>query len=128
MTNMKYIKWTLFSAAAFLALSQPVWAVTPAGAGAATGSALANTYGTVERGGTITAVNQENRTISVDGVSYPLSFGPVTVHSYGPAVPNIFKLKQGTKIRFNTVWDTDGQDRVNEIWVKTPGGAATQKQ
>jgi hypothetical protein len=112
MTNMKYIKWTLFSAAAFLALSQPVWAVTPAGAGAATGSALANTYGT----------------ISVDGVSYPLSFGPVTVHSDGPAVPNIFKLKQGTKIRFNTVWDTDGQDRVNEIWVKTPGGAATQKQ
>lgn len=125
---MKYIKWTSFSAAAFLAMSQPVWAVTPAGAGAATGRTLANTYGAIARGGMITAANQDGRTISVDGVSYPLSFGSVAVHSDGPPPGNIFKLKQGTKIRFNTVRDMSGQDRVNEIWVANPDGDAAQKK
>lgn len=126
---MKYIKWASFSATAFLAMSQPVWAVTPAGAGAATGRTLASTYGAIERGGMITAANQERRTISVDGVNYPLSFGSVAVHSDSPAVPgNIFKLKQGTKIRFNTVRDMSGQDRVNEIWIANPDGDAAQKK
>lgn len=113
---MKHTKWILFSAAILMALLQPVWAVTPSG-GAGSAPSV-NIYGTVEHGGVITAINQELRTITVDGVSYPLSFDYVPIHSDGPPVPiNIFKLKQGTKIRFNTLRDSGGQNRVNEIWV-----------
>lgn len=125
---MKHIQWKLFPVAALLVVSQPIWAVTPAGSGMATGRPIANTHGTVARGGTITAVNHENRMISVDGVSYHLSFGSIVVHSDDPSVPgNIFNLKQGMRIRFNTVRDTGGQNKVSEIWVTKPDGNAMQK-
>ena len=115
---MNNIKWILFLAAAILSISQPIWAVTVKGAGTTSSSPIANAYDTIERGGMITAVNREQKTISVNGVSYPLGFGHVTIHSDGPPVSiNIFKLKQGTKIRFNTVRDLGGQNRIHEIWV-----------
>jgi hypothetical protein len=118
MDNMKNIKWTIFSAAAILAISQPVWAVTVKGAATTSGKPIASAYDTVERGGIVTSTNQDQKTIAVDGVSYPLGYDHVPIHSDGPPVSiNIFKLKQGTKIRFNTVRDTGGQNRIKEIWV-----------
>ena len=115
---MNNIKWILFSTAAILSISQPIWAVTVKDSGTTSSRPIASAYDTIERGGMITAVNREQKTISVDGVSYPLGFGHVTIHSDGPPVSiNIFKLKQGTKIRFNTVRDLGGQNRIHEIWV-----------
>ena len=115
---MNNIKWILFSTAAILSISQPIWAVTVKDSGTTSSRPIASAYDTIERGGMITAVNREQKTISVNGVSYPLGFGHVTIHSDGPPVSiNIFKLKQGTKIRFNTVRDLGGQNRIHEIWV-----------
>ena len=76
---MKNIKWILFSTAALLLMSQPIWAVTVKGANTTSSKPVASAYDTVERGGMITSVNQEKKTISVDGVSYPLAFGHVTI-------------------------------------------------
>ncbi len=57
---------------ALLVMPQAVWAVTPANIGT---MPLTNTSATIERGGTITAVNRRERTITVDGVTYSLASG-----------------------------------------------------
>lgn len=123
---MKLVKLILFSIAALLTAAQ-VWAVSGPGVGSSSIKPLTSAYEPVSRGGMITAVNQEKRTISVDGVSYPISYDNVAIHSDGPAVSkNIFRLEQGTRIRFNTKRDSSGQDRIIEIWVANHVGETAQ--
>lgn len=129
---MAAIKLASLLSTALLFISQPGWAVTAAGADktapAATKS-LNVTPETIARGGTITAVNQQNGTISVDGISYLLPSGSLAVYSDNLSVSgSIFKLEQGMKIRFNTVRDMNGQNKVTEIWIADPGSSATRKK
>ena len=57
---------------ALLVMPQAVWAVTPANIETVPST---STSAATERGGTITAVNRRERTITVDGVTYLLASG-----------------------------------------------------
>lgn len=121
---MKFIKWVLFSAAVFLTLQQPVWAVTPSANGSIRDMPLTNTSGTVERGGTITAVDLRSKTITVDGVTYPLLATSLRVYSADPLVAGTtLNLQKNMRIRFNTV-----NEIVSEIWITNPSSGPAQKK
>lgn len=126
---MKFIKWAILSATALLTLQQPVWAVTPSVYGSIKDKHLTNTSGTIERGGSITAVDLQNKTITVDGVTYPLLAASLTVHSADPLIAgNPLNLQKNMRIRFNTIIDTRRNERVSEIWITNPGSDPTQKK
>ena len=115
---MKVIKWTLFSAAVLLSVLQPVWAVTPAANSGIRSMPLTdNTTGTIERGGTITAVDRQGKTITVDGVTYP--FATTSTHR---------NLQNNMQIRFSTIKDRiSGQEKISEIWVTNSDGRPSHK-
>lgn len=105
---MKLINWTLFSLIALLAAPQAVWAITPANNGGSTSAPLTNTTGTIERGGTVTAVNLQRGTITVDGVTYPLATTLTTGVPPG--------LKKNMRIRFTTIKNSvTGKQTVSAI-------------
>jgi len=127
---MKFIKWALFSAAMLLTLQQPVWAVTPSANGSIRGMPLTNTSGTIERGGTITAVDLRSKTITVDGVTYTLLATSLKVYSADPLVAGTpLNLQKNMRIRFNTVKEiVGGHERVSEIWITNPSSGPAQKK
>ena len=83
-----------------------------------------DTNGTVERGGTINAVNLGKKTMMVDGVSYPMSAIPVPIYDdSGKPLGKEFVLAAGMQIRFSTSkknWAI--RDEVREIWVTSIDG------
>lgn len=87
------------------------------------------TINTVERGGTVDAVNIEKKKITVDGHSYGLAAAPVIVHSIpGKDSQGLGSIRSGMKIRFNTTKNNyAGQDQVVEIWLSDVGKASTKK-
>lgn len=124
---MKFISWTLFSAAALLAVPQPVWAVTQAINSGIRNMPLANTSGTIERGGTITAINPKKETIAVDGVIYPLATS-VRIYAANDLETSRHNLRKNTRIRFSTAKDTvSGQEKIIEIWIINPSSRPPRK-
>jgi len=103
---MKFINRTFVMA--LLVMPQAVWAVTPANIGT---MPLTNTSATIERGGTITAVNRRERTITVDDVTYSLASGS------GEG------LQKNMQVTFSTVKSGyGGQETISSIQqVKQPG-------
>ncbi len=68
---MKLINYAVVTMMAFM--PQAVWAIKPANVGDM--PATSSTPVTVERSGTITAVNHQNRTATIDGVAYTYTGG-----------------------------------------------------
>jgi hypothetical protein len=97
---MKPVNLILFSLAGILMVPPAAWAIkvkTIDGASVTQSAPPASVSKTIGRGGTVNSVNRQGRTITVDGITYPLasSFNEV------PAI-----LKKGTKIRFETIKDS----------------------
>ncbi|GEM_PF-1926284 len=126
---MKFTKWAIFSAAVLLTLQQPVWAVTPSAYGSIKNMPSTNTSGTIERGGAITDIDLQNKTITVDGVIYPLLATSLRVNSADPLVAGTpLNLQKNMRIRFSTIKDTGANERVSEIWITNPGSGRAQKK
>lgn len=77
----------------------------------------------VERGGTVDAIDSNNRTMVVDGVSYEFQSGSVKVNPLASYTKQkAFQLKPGMKIRFSTAKNySSGRDQVREVWVSSVG-------
>lgn len=127
---MKFNKWALFSVAVLLTLQQPVWAVIPSANGSIRDTPLTNTSGTIERGGTITAMDLRSKTITVDGVTYTILATSLKVYSADPLVAGTpLNLQKNMRIRFNTVKEiVGGYERVSEIWITNPSSNPAQKK
>ena len=124
---MKFIKWMLIPAVAAMTVSLPVWAVIPA-TGSGSGSVpQTSTAENIERGGTITDMNPEKKTITVDGAAYPVA-AATKVYAADVAASG-HSLKKGMMIRFTTVKDrVSGQEKITGIWItKTPAPRYPQK-
>lgn len=131
---MKFIKWMLIPAVAAMTVSLPVWAVIPA-TGTGTGSGSGSGSGSVpqtssaeniERGGTITDMNPEKKTITVDGAAYPVA-AATKVYAADVAASG-HSLTKGMMIRFTTVKDrVSGQEKIIGIWVTNSGNKPSQK-
>lgn len=115
---MRSILRCFVSSVAIATLWQPAFAVLVANQPPPSPASMATT-GTVERGGTVGAVNIGKRTLTVDGRTYALTAMPVSIHgSAGNENEKLLSLKPGTKIRFNTSKNNHaGQDQISEIWI-----------
>ena len=114
---MKLMRWKLFSVVALLVVLQPVLAITPTVNSVSTNAPLTNTSGTIERGGTITDVNADKKTITVDGISYPFAYS-IAVTAADNLHSSQQSLRKGMRIRFVTTKDSaKGQERVTEILI-----------
>jgi len=125
---MKFIKWMLIPAVAAMTVSLPVWAVIPAtGTGSGSGTVpQTSTAENIERGGTITDMNPEKKTITVDGAVYPVA-AATKVYAADVAVSG-HSLTKGMMIRFTTVKDrVSGQEKIIRIWVTNSGNKPSQK-
>ena len=107
---MKLINWALFSIVLLVA-SQGAWAVMVKNGGGGSPPPATNATGTTtERGGIVTAVNRKARTISVDGVTYPIA-------------PSLTSLPPGLKKNMKILFSTTrfyGQDKVSAITITAP--------
>ena len=114
--------------ALLLGLSQLSMAVQPGGQTAPRPSSV-DTTGTVERGGMVNAIDLQQKTFVVDGVSYPFSAAPVKIHPpSGATQEKNFVLKVGMQIRFNTSNDNwSRQQQVREIWVTSIDGNSARR-
>jgi hypothetical protein len=83
--------------------------------------------GTIERGGTVNAVDMKKRIIIVDGINFPLTQATLKIHiPTGALADKDFQLKPGMQIRFNTSGHNySSQMQVYEIWVTSLGGNRT---
>lgn len=115
---MRSILRCFVSSVAIATLWQPAFAALIANQ-PPPGPASVATRGTVERGGTVGAVNLGKRTLMVDGRTYALMAMPVSINgSAGNEKETLLSLRPGTKIRFNTSKNNHaGQDQINEIWI-----------
>ncbi|MDD5395529.1 MAG: hypothetical protein PHE17_21100 [Thiothrix sp.] len=115
---MKAIKLITYFAVLLLALPQSAWSVRVKENGTVARQA-ADTPSTIERGGTITAVDLANQTLAVDGVTYLLFAASVKVNSEDPSIMgNPLMLRKGMRIRFNTnKAQRSSREKINEIWV-----------
>jgi len=105
---MKLINRILFSIVLLMAMPAG-WAIT-ASNGGGTPAPAANTTGTTtERGGTVTAVDLQARTIAVNGVTYQIA---PSLTSLPPG------LKKNVKILFTTT-KFYGQDKVSAITISS---------
>jgi hypothetical protein len=110
---MKLINWALFSFIALLIAPQEVWAAKAAN-GVTPSTPLTNAPQTIERGGTVTGINLQRGTITVNGAIYSFA-------STFTGVPP--GLKKNTKIRFGTIKDSiSGKERVVGISISSPPG------
>ena len=116
---MKIIRWQLrFGVTLMLVIAQPAWAITPAAkSGFNQAPQTSNSSMNIERGGTITDVNADKKTITVDGITYPFAYSIAVT-----AADNLFAsqhtLRKGMRIRFVTTKDSaKGQERVTEILI-----------
>lgn len=108
---------TLLLAVPALVLAvQPGNSPVPPNAGAAA-------TGTIERGGTVDAVDLRKQAIVVEGVAYILPVGSVKIHWPSNRVSGqLSELKGGMQIRFNSTTDSSSkQKQVREIWVTGSG-------
>lgn len=110
------------SSTLLIASLQPSLAMQPRGQSRPSPTG-AGTASIVERGGTVTAIDQAKKIIVVDGVSYAFSATPVKVHSPSSKTPqNVMQLKAGMQIRFSSFKGFgSGLDQVREIWVTSEG-------
>lgn len=116
---MKFIKWLLRSAVTLiLVFAQPVWAIIPTvNSGINQVPQTNNSTMTIERGGTITDVNSDKRTIAVDGITYPFVYS-IAVTAADNLHSSHQSLRKGMRIRFVTTKDSaKGQERVTEILI-----------
>lgn len=103
---MKLINYALISMMALM--PQAVWAIKPANVDMS--SATTSVPETIERGGTITAVNPNARTITVDGATYTLGSG------VGQG------LKPNMQVVFRTVKGSYGVETITAIQQLIPRG------
>ena len=111
---------SLLAASLALGLAQAALAIQPGSAANLPAAAVAAApLPTIERGGTVNAVDWRKKTIVVDNVAYALAQVPVLVH--GPANQRpaaAFEVKPGMQIRFSSSKNNfSAQDQVVEIWV-----------
>lgn len=78
---------------------------------------------TVERGGTVDAIDMDKRIIVVDGVTYPVTRATLKIHRPAGALSDkAFQLKPGMQIQFNTSgYSNSAKFQVYEIWVTSLG-------
>lgn len=100
-----------------LAVALPSFAIAPMGQSQPAPSI--DTTGTIERGGTVNAVDLKNKKIVVDGTTYALRAELVKIHPpTNIQDAKTFQLEPGMKIRFNTSKNNfSAAMQVNEIWV-----------
>lgn len=124
---MKFIKWMLIPAVAAMTVSLPVWAVIPVTNSGSGSVPQTSTAENIERGGTITDMNSEKKTITVDGVTYPVA--AATKVYAADVVASGHSLKKNMMIRFTTVKDrVSGQEKIIGIRItKTPAPRYPQK-
>ncbi|WP_313953682.1 hypothetical protein [Accumulibacter sp.] len=105
---------------------QPSLAIQPGGLNAVQTTSASSTN-LVERGGTVDAIDSNNRTIVVDGVSYEFQSVSVKINPLaGDSKQKAFKLKAGMQIRFSTARNySSGRDQVREVWVSSVGGSTS---
>lgn len=125
---MRLVKWAVLSVMMGFGLACPVWAVTPANIpGTGMTSATGNASETIERGGTITAVDPSSRSISVDGTRYTLSYS-VQVYDETGRQTSRNNLRKRMLIRFNTTPNKySGHYEVVKIWMEKPYTRSPQK-
>ncbi len=104
---MKLINYALLSMMALM--PQAVWAIKLANDGNMP-APTTSVPETIERGGTITAVNRQARTITVDGATYTLGSG------VGQG------LKPNMQVVFRTVKGSYGVETITAIQQLTPRG------
>ncbi len=124
---MKQIKRALFFCVASLAMLQSVSAVTITADSGIGNVPQTDTTGTIERGGTITAINLDKAKIAVDGVTYPLTQS-LRVYAANGMEASRHKLRVGVPVRFNTVkYIVDNRERVVAIWIATGSRRSPQE-
>ncbi len=117
---MRSIHKLLFASAALAALSQPALSVMVANQPKPAANSQPATS-TVERGGTVEAIDTDKKTLTVDSRSYALASSGVVVHNTSNASDSLKSLKPGTTIRFRTNKNNlASQEQVTEIWMVTP--------
>ena len=110
--------WKLLAAMTMLAAAHQAKAIAVIGSAGAPGAAAASAPSVVERGGTVTGVDADARTLGVDGVNYRFSAVAATVHG------NPADLQKGAQIRFNTAPSpSGGRETVKELWIIRAGAA-----
>ena len=119
---MNLLSRLVISSTLLLAFSQPSLAVLAGGQSAPVPLSRSPTS-TIERGGTIHAVDLAKKTMVVDGVSYAFSATPVKIHGLPEKKQaKEVELKAGMQIRFNSSKNNwSAQDQVVEIWVTSAG-------
>ena len=127
---MKLIKWILIYAVAATAPLLSVGAMTLTNHAENPAVILnvpaSNLPETIERGGTITAIDPRGKTLSVDQVVYPLAGSLKVYAAEGGAMGQ--RLKKNGLIRFKTVKDrTSGQEKIIGIWMTNSGSKPSQK-
>lgn len=101
-----------------LFLGQPASAVQLVSQGRPSNNGIV-TNSTVERGGTVDAVNTEKKTITVDGRIFAWGVAPVIFHvAPGKDAQGAASIPPGTKIRFNTSKNNyAGEEQIIEVWI-----------
>lgn len=119
---------TIVSGVAFLLFAGASFAVQVVGTVPADRQTL-EASSVVERGGTIGAIDLKNKTIVVDGVSYPLSAKGVTIHPISRSVDRkAASLQIGMQIRFTTSrLNFANRDQIAEIWITKDAAKAARK-
>lgn len=109
---------SLVTAGTFLLVTaHPAQAIAPNGQSKPPSSI--DTAGTIERGGTVNAIDLKERKLVVDGVTFVLTAAPVKITPpLNEQQGNNFQLKPGMQIRFTTSKENySNQAQVREIWI-----------
>ena len=120
---MKSIQQIMLSSLVLFCLNHSAWAVRPAHETEHSGvSSSAKARNLIQRGGKITGIDSSQHTLSVDGISYPLQTGSLTVHpANSQSQISLSQLTTGTMIRFTTTKEGwNGTEVIKEIWVTPP--------
>lgn len=111
-----------------LCLEQPAFSIQLVNEARPTSAGTATTK-MIERGGTVDSVNNDKKTLVVDGRNYSLAASPVVIHAASSKdTLALGSIKPGTKIRFNTTKNNySAQDQIVEIWISETGKLTKRK-
>lgn len=110
-----------FTASQMALAIQPVSQVVPS-------QPVVDIANTIERGGVVSNVDLQKKTIVVDQVSYLANVSPLHIHLLSTNTSEkISDLKPGMQIRFTTTVDRTRQESIREIWITGPVGVKSRQ-